>query len=535
MRPFIPAVDPFFRRLFLAFLLGQVLLGGLLLLLLTHLPSHEKAAFLTIGEPGEDGPLRLRSLFGSWRIVAAGLAGAVVLAAVFCYVTYLPLKRVSQSVLRMSREMELEGLPPRESRVQLGALMRSLQRIRKSLVDQVRTIDRHRRSLAHLVHTLHDGVIVADPDGRIVLMNAAAARLLDVNADPAHFTQKCEGDPIEAHIPDLRLQLLLKAPAEAGGPIAVESSAVIPRPSDSISDYRFDPSQVQEQKLQLRVDGRPVWVLARSTPIALPSMEGDTPSSSAGRLLVLTEITELIRTIQVKSDFVANASHELRTPLAAIRLGLDAIFGMDPERTPKEAWKQCLDVVNRHTERLADVVEDLLNLYTVESSDKVFDIHAVEVESWLQSVKGRFHERAAEGQVEFRVDNRESATLFANRKLLDLVVDNLLSNAFKFTDEGGSVTLRLERIEGASLLTVADTGCGIPTEEQDRVFERFYQVERSRRRDGRARTHQGTGLGLSIVRHAVSHLNGSVRLTSTLGKGTTVAVAIPQDGKPKAA
>jgi two-component system phosphate regulon sensor histidine kinase PhoR len=247
-----------------------------------------------------------------------------------------------------------------------------------------------------------------------------------------------------------------------------------------------------------------------------------------GRLLVLTDITELTRAVQVRSDFVANASHELRTPISAIRAAVDTVLKIDVARDAEHATR-FLSVIARHTSRLEALVGDLLDLSRLESPTATFQPEVLRLQRLCDDLHDRWVSEIDGKKLRWRCDIGEDCpNVFANPYLFTLVLDNLVDNAVKFTDPGGQIGVGCRCDGVAVVIEVFDTGCGIATHEHQRVFERFYQVEvgRSSGVEGVPRP-RGTGLGLSIVKHAVAAMGGSVHLDSAPGRGTRVIVTIP--------
>jgi signal transduction histidine kinase len=252
-------------------------------------------------------------------------------------------------------------------------------------------------------------------------------------------------------------------------------------------------------------------------------LEGSRTHHFVGRLLVLTDITELTRMLQVKTDFVMNASHELRTPLSAIRAAVETLLGMDgAEHT--HASRQIVHMIDRHSARLEAMVADLLDLSRIESGTARFQPETLHLEQTLSELRERFARRLNEKDLHWEMETHPpDATATVSPSLLNIVLDNLLDNAIKFTPDGGTVRTVAKVDNSTCHICVEDTGCGISEDEQSRVFERFYQVERAR-----TGTTRGTGLGLSIVRHAVNAMSGSVDLDSAVGQGTRITITIPQ-------
>lgn len=467
---------------------------------------------------------RLIGLFGCLGLIAVLLV-SLVSAAVWSG----PIRRITEVARNLSRG-NLVAKADVGGSDEIAEVARSLERMRASLAQQLQTIDRQRRNQDYLIRSLGEGVILAGADGRIALMNPSAVRLLRLaggdgsvavrfRSDGVWSGDAYVGQRVEACIPSRELQGLLLEP----GPAAVIS----PGGGDDAPVRR--PESSRELRLQVDTADGPIALLARSSAIELANPDADTRGGQSGRLVVLTDITELTRTIQIKTDFVANASHELRTPLSAIRGSVETLMQMDL-RHDAPAAMNFIGMIDRHSGRLADIVGDLLDLSRLESPGARFPAEDVRMPDLLEETRTRFATPLSNKPLEWRVDCPVSAEpLRVSPQLLRLVLDNLVENAIKFTEPGGFVAVVCRRNGDEYRIDVVDNGCGIPLDDQVRVFERFYQVERARSgSSGRVGNLRGTGLGLSIVRHAVAGMNGRVELRSRVGEGTTVSVLIPQ-------
>jgi two-component system sensor histidine kinase SenX3 len=236
-------------------------------------------------------------------------------------------------------------------------------------------------------------------------------------------------------------------------------------------------------------------------------------------LLFLRDVTEARRVEAVRRDFVANASHELKTPVAAIQALAETIGSAatdDPGAVPR-----FVEQLERESQRLTRVVADLLDLSrlegaTGERSEVRFDrITADEAE--------RYRRRAERAGVSLRVAADGPVSVTGSARDLGLLVRNLVENAIQYTRRGGSVNVSVARDNnGHVTLEVRDSGIGVPSKEQSRIFERFYRVDRARSRET-----GGTGLGLSIVRHVAENHGGTVALDSEVGRGSTFVVRLP--------
>ena len=228
---------------------------------------------------------------------------------------------------------------------------------------------------------------------------------------------------------------------------------------------------------------------------------------------------------QVRSDFVANASHELKTPVAGIRLLSEAIRGASDVGDEK-SLHLFIDRLDNEAERLQRLVIDLLDLSRLEeqqNSDRTprADLHSTLTTSYLAH-KGEAEDKG----IDLVLDDRSTPNdnCYTNMEPSDasLIFDNLIENAIMYTDEG-SILVSLEPRSHETVISVKDTGIGIPQADQSRIFERFYRVNKARSREV-----GGTGLGLSLVRHAIERGNGSIEVDSTVGQGTEFAVHLPK-------
>jgi signal transduction histidine kinase len=188
-----------------------------------------------------------------------------------------------------------------------------------------------------------------------------------------------------------------------------------------------------------------------------------------------------------------------------------------------------LGVVARHSSHLEAMVSDLLDLARVESPSARFEPATLHLQRVFDELRGRWQEPLESRRLRWRAEVKpDCPTVHANAHLLKLVLDNLVDNAIKFTEAGGEVAVNGRRIGDRGVIEVSDTGCGIAPADQERVFERFYQVSPQRSGTGSpSGEKRGTGLGLSIVRHAASALGGTIQLESEVGVGTRVTLSLP--------
>lgn len=247
----------------------------------------------------------------------------------------------------------------------------------------------------------------------------------------------------------------------------------------------------------------------------------------AGILVALQDVTQEISAQRVRREFVTNASHELKSPVAGLQTLAEAVAGAavdDPATVERFSRRMIAEA-----DRLSRLIADLLDLSRLEEQPL-----PPSVQVSLSIVARREIETviaaADDKSIDLHVEVEPNIQVTGDEQQLGLLVRNLLENAIRYTPEAGSVGLRVHRDGDAAQVVVEDNGIGIPTEAQDRVFERFYRVDRAR-----SRQRGGTGLGLAIVKHVAELHGGEVSLSSELGRGSTFSVRLPSIDKESAA
>jgi len=477
-----------------------------------------------------------------WTIAIVAMVATGVFALGLARLWTIPIRRLTRIAARLSRG-DLSARAKVRGSDELARLAQSLNEMGDHLNKQMSTIDGQRQTLKALLDQLEEGVVVAGPDGKIILSNPAAARLLHPE-DAEHLEARSwVGRPVEHCVPQHDLQRLLLGPDRWHGqaklgrglddPAWTGEDASVGDATPIAAKPEVRPSS--EVRLDVHRRGGSVTLLARGADIEMPPriVDGTTHGGSGkvltGRILTLTDITEIARTIQVKTDFVANASHELRTPLSAIRAAIETVMNIDTDEDTESA-RRFLRVINRHSARLEALVADLLALSRLESTSSETKPTAINVRQFCSELREKWADHISKKRLHWNCDIPSGLReMTADEDLFRMALDNLLDNAIKFTDPGGHVSIAFRRERDAMTIEVADDGCGIPPQDQERVFERFYQVAQARSEAEEPQAEsRGTGLGLAIVRHAVASMGGSVSLASELGTGTRITVTIPQ-------
>jgi two-component system, OmpR family, phosphate regulon sensor histidine kinase PhoR len=353
------------------------------------------------------------------------------------------------------------------------ALNDAIQEIGRRLDEQARDRARMEAILAGMV----EGVIVVDAHGRLQLVNNAARQMLKIDR-PA---------PGRPYVESIR------HPA-----IAELVAAVLNRRTP-------EPLQLSPPHDAART------ILARAAPAA--------GSGDQGVILVLLDITDLRRADQIRRDFVANVSHELRTPLTAIRGYVEALLD---EPADAENTRRFLEIIARHSTRMERLVQDLLRLARLDARQEALDVTRCDVHQLFSGVIADLGPaiEAKQQHVAITVPPEASHVDGDPAKLHD-IVRNLVENAVNYSPEGADLRVTSGIEGGTFVITVADSGPGIPPDDLARVFERFYRVDKSRSRPG------GTGLGLAIVKHLVELHGGEARASNAPGGGAVFTVRLP--------
>ncbi len=237
-------------------------------------------------------------------------------------------------------------------------------------------------------------------------------------------------------------------------------------------------------------------------------------------LLLVDDRTEAYRLDAVRRDFVANISHELKTPIGAIGLLSEALHTAadDPEQV-----RMFADRLTAESARIARLTQDIIELSRLQAVDAVANAEPVEIDHVLAAAVDQNRVGADAHAIELVSGAPSGAIVYGDRKLLVVAVDNLISNAIRYSPDGSRVGIGSRVADGVVEIAVTDQGEGIPEADQDRIFERFFRVDQAR-----SRNTGGTGLGLSIVKHAVQNHGGDVRVWSQPGMGSTFTIRLPE-------
>ena len=370
---------------------------------------------------------------------------------------------------------------PSHRRDEIGDLARSLNQMADISAQRFDNLASERDQLETILKSMTEGVITVDKDGVIQHINIAAARMLRCSAD------KCLGQNLPQIDDTLSLQ--------------------------NAWQKCLDKQASYQQQIQLRG-----YAFARHYRLHVSPLRETT---DGGAILVLQDITEIQRIDRMRADFVANASHELKTPITAIRGFAETL--LDGGEIDAKLMRRFMRKIHSQSMRLSDLVSDLLALSRLESNDEAFstevDLTAI---TWKVCTNLQAVAQSQDISLKLHAKSDQSLLVLGDDKALNQLVTNLVDNAIKYTPEQGQVDVYLNHMDDEILFKVQDTGVGIAAEDQERIFERFYRVDKARSREV-----GGTGLGLAIVKHIVQSHQGKIKLTSELNQGTCFEVRLP--------
>ncbi|WP_316572286.1 cell wall metabolism sensor histidine kinase WalK [Neobacillus sp. YIM B06451] len=364
---------------------------------------------------------------------------------------------------------------------EIGTLAMTFNNLTKKLQEAQATTEGERRKLSSVLSYMTDGVIATDRRGRVIVINDPAAKMLGVSRE-----------------------------------------TVLSRPIVSVLD--LDEAYTFEELLEIK-DSIILDYSTKHTPYILRANLSVIQKETGfvnGLITVLHDITEQEKIDAERREFVANVSHELRTPLTTMRSYLEALA--DGVMGDPEVGPQFLNVAQTETERMIRLVNDLLQLSKMDSRDYRLSKEWVDFTEFFSRIIDRF-EMAKRENVRFtRILPRKPLFVEIDEDKLTQVLDNIISNALKYSPEGGEVIFTVLEEEGKITVSIKDEGIGVPKENLGKIFDRFYRVDKAR-----TRKLGGTGLGLAIAREMVNAHGGTIWATSEEGKGTQIIFTLPYE------
>lgn len=452
--------------------------------------------YLYVAVPVQNGELALRLAKPAvdieqtvGQIVAVALFGillcavfAIVMSVVFGRRIIRPLDQLNDAVNEVAqgnygKKIYLNGTG------QVATLAQSFNVMNRILEFNVNQLEEQNVKLSSMLNSMTEGVVAVDTKFRLILTNPAAHEMFGLPQPKGLI-----GKNIYGLLRNEEFYLLLEEVSESG--------------------------RSRSRELEWQVPGGSRMLRLNAAPFFRQSGE------PYGVLFVVEDVTQIRRLEQMRTDFVSNVSHELKTPLTSIIGFVDTLKAGAVEDA--DTARHFLDIIGIESNRLYRLLQDILTLSSIESADQDVNVSPVALGEIARQVDQLLRPKAGDKQLAFEIRVEDNLPPFAcNRDRISQMLINIIENAVKYT-EHGSVITTIEKRGDSLKICVSDTGIGIPADQLDRVFERFYRVDK-----GRSRSMGGTGLGLSIVKHIVLLYQGSVSVSSEVGKGSEFTILLP--------
>lgn len=421
---------------------------------------------------------------------AAILAAVIlILLAIIPWAMYAHLCRRLNRIAHLAEEYargDFRQRMPATRVEEVARVAESLNWMAAQMEERMQTADRQRNEQEAVLASMSEGILAVDNRQHVIDVNRAATTMLAIDA------QQARGRPVPGVIRNPDLQQFISHTLSAAAPM------------------ERDLTLHGAVKRIVRVSGAPL---------------SDNRGQRIGSLIVLNDITRVRRLEDVRRDFVANVSHELKTPITSIKGFMETL--MDGAMDHPDDARRFIEIIAKQADRLDAIIEDLLSLSRIEQESERGEIAlksvrlADVVDSAVLSCQGKAESKGirihptCDGAIQGRI----------NAPLLEQALINLVDNAIKYSDEGRQIWVEAGGNGKEIHLAVRDEGCGIPRDHLERIFERFYRVDKSR-----SRQQGGTGLGLSIVKHIAQAHKGRVTVESEVGRGSTFRIHIPVSG-----
>src|SRR5215472_6762827 len=414
----------------------------------------------------------------SWFVVCP-IAGLMAVGAFVVWRKWImPWRQIENVVTQIER-----GEQPRtfllENAGQAQRIGFQLEKISCELEQLKKQIAKRESGMQTIFSAMQDALLLVDSNRQVILTNQTFRKLFDAPEITLAM-------PLLEIVRDPTLDRLLTDAFSGNGPVRCELT-------------------LEDSQIELR---------------AVPTK--NETGQITGALVLLHDITELKKMDQVRRDFVANVSHELRTPLSILRGYIETL--LDSPKTSRAERTRILRVMERHSNRLELLVEDLLTLARLESENPDLQLGNVDLSSFFREMIHDWEKKLTSKQLNIILDvPPELSPIHVDPIRLQEALYNLLDNAVKYSRDHGEIRLSARRRDGEIELTVSDDGMGIAKEDLPRIFERFYRADKARSSD----KVRGTGLGLAIVKHIAQLHGGRVEAESEVEKGTTIRVILP--------
>lgn len=393
----------------------------------------------------------------------------LLIAAVLCFVLS---SKLSKSIVKPINSLDLDAPENNDAYEELAPLLKKISRQRKIIDEQLQTAKRLQEEFRLITENMSEGFLVINSERNVLTYNSAALRLLEISEPPS------------------------------GNVLAVNRSG----PFRNAVERALSGERSENEMMF----GESCYGI-----IANPVLNG---GEVIGAVIVILDVTERVRREQLRREFTANVSHELKTPLTSISGFAEMMINGVPDDIAADFARSIYD----EAQRLIVLVGDIIKLSELDENSAQLERERVDLRELSEEVAKRLDFAAENKNVAVTVIG--NAQITGVRKILDEIIFNLCDNAIKYNKNGGSadIVISSDTEKHTVTLTVRDTGIGIPGYAQNRIFERFYRVDK-----GRSKSAGGTGLGLAIVKHGAACHNAEIRLKSEENKGTEISIIFP--------
>lgn len=334
--------------------------------------------------------------------------------------------------------------------------------------------------LTLLMGHLNLGVVLISNSGKIELINSEAMQLLNIDIEPTQRSYQA----------------------------VIKSFVLVDMISDALRTH-----QSLSNHIEMYVPSSK-YIDVNIIPY------GKSPDEIESILVLLYDISQIRRLETVRTEFVSNASHELRTPVTAIKGFAETLLG--GALAQPELAEKFITIIANESNRLEVIIKDILELSRVEKKSEPMMVKPFEVVEVVNNLIQYFYKRADEKQISITVEADRPVEMVTDQHRIEQIFTNLIDNAINYSDVDSEIKIKIDQVDEYVHFSVSDKGIGIPKADQERIFERFYRVDK-----GRSRNSGGTGLGLSIVRNLIRNMNGSIYIDSEVGQGTTFHIELP--------
>ena len=401
----------------------------------------------------------------AWSLMIGMLWPIILIAALAIVISSVLARRMAKKIVEPLNKLDLEQPLKNDVYEEISPLLHRIHRQHRQIAEQMEKLRHKAEEFQQITSHMQEGLVLLDGEGTILSINPFAIALFETDAD-------CIGKCF--------LQIDRDRSMRSAVNDALDKGRGYARVHRNGRDYQFDLSRIQSDGLVI------------------------------GVVVLAFDITERLNSEQMRREFSANVSHELKTPLQGI-IGSAELLESGMVKAEDEA--RFVGHIRKEASRLVNLIEDIIRLSQLDEG-MALPTEEVDLLALSEDVKAILEKSAADKNVRISISG-DGFTVPGVRRMLQEIIYNLCDNAIKYNVPGGSVEIHV----AGQKLTVRDTGIGIPAEHKDRIFERFYRVDKSH-----SKASGGTGLGLSIVKHAVAYHNAEISLESTPGKGTTITI-----------